>query len=268
MRLAYLLFFLPSLALAQPKARVEVLPNPQSLEDFDHLFKGCPENSECDQIMGHRLDQWKRLTSKLKDSEMPSAKKAEYLEVFRNKYGVPVEFYTYKKSQQGFKPLYFTSPCKSHQSKDENQKVLKGMAFLKSLNKDNAIVWRDQTQIEVPNGELLIPQTVQVQSEKGYESYYLPLGDQPLFIKNKDLFVLREEDGFFYTLRVSPNGDWKITDLDYANLSSWEMKRENVECPKDLPKGNPIFEMPFCKTVWNEDQKKTVIVKMEQGCSI
>ena len=99
MRLTYLLIFITLSGFAQNKPRIHVIPNPQSLEDFDHEFKGCPENSECDQVMGHMLSRWKLLISKLK--EIPDTNKnAQALELFRAKYGIPAEFYTNQKSQQ------------------------------------------------------------------------------------------------------------------------------------------------------------------------
>jgi hypothetical protein len=190
------------------------------------------------------------------------------VELFRAKYGIPVEFYTYQKSQQSFKPLLFNSSCKDHNPKT-GEKVLKGMAFLKSLSKDKAVIWRDQTQIEVKPGDLLIPQPVFVYSGTVPDEYLLPLGDQPLFIKNSELYILRETDDHFYVLKVSKNGDWKIQNIAMDELSKWDDQRSEVSCPKGTIKPDPkIFGVEFCKTVWNEDLKKTVIVKMYQGCPI
>lgn len=267
MRITYLLFFISLSAFSQPSPQIKVIPNPQSIEDFDHQFKGCLENSECDQIMGLQLTRWKDLITKVQ--AVPAAKKAQYLELFRAKYGIPVEFYTTQKSQQGFKPLLFNSHCKLHNPKDPESKILKGMAFLKSLSKEKAVIWRDQTQIEVPVGKLLVPQPVIVYGEKETQTFQLPIGDQPLFIKKNELYVLKEEEGLFYILKVSANGEWKIENLDFTRLSEWEDKRSEVTCPKDKTKLAPkIFEIEFCKSVWNEDLKKTVVVKMHQGCII
>lgn len=268
MHLFFLLFFISLSAWAQPKPRIEVIPNPKSIEDFEHQFKGCPENSECDQVMGLQLSRWNDLIKKLKEDVTDPKKKAQFMELFRGKYGIPVEFYTYQKSQQGFKPLLFDSPCKGHNPKDA-PKTLKGISFVKSMSEKAAVVWRDQTQIEVPIGELLIPQKVFVWNEGEPTIYHLPLGDQPLFIKDKSLYVLKEQDDYFYVLKVSPDGDWKIEDIDMTKLSEWEEKKSHVTCLKIPPNPYPeIFKDEFCKSVWNEDLKKPVTVKMFQGCSI
>lgn len=268
MHVSYLLFFISLSVFSQTPHQIQVIPNPKSIEDFEHHYKGCLGNSECDQVMGLQLSRWKDLLAKLGNEKIDSLKKAQFLELFRIKYGIPVEFYTIQKSQQGFKPMLFDSHCKEHNPKG-GPKILRGTAFVKSLDKNRAIVWRDQAQIEVPVGELLTPQPVLVYGAVGPEMYHLPIGDQPLFIKNKNLYLIKEEDGFFYTLSVSQNGDWKIEDLDMAMLSQWEEKRSEVACPKDKVKISPkIFGVEFCKTVWDEDLKKTVVVKMHQGCII
>lgn len=268
MRVSYLLFFISLSVFSQTQLQIQLIPNPKTIDDFDHQFKGCLENSECDLAMGLQLTRWKDLLSKIGDEKVEASKRAPYIELFRAKYGIPVEFYTLQKSQQGFKPMLFDSPCKEHNPK-EGPKILKGTAFVKSLSKEKAVVWRDQVQIEVPTGELLLPQPVMVYEGATVDTYQLPLGDQPMYIKNKDVHVLREEDGFFYMLQVSLNGDWKIESVDSAKLSKWEDHRSEVTCPKDKKKLDfRVFGIEFCKTVWNEDLKKTQVVKMHQGCVI
>ena len=270
MRLTYLLIFITLSVSAQNKPRIQVIPNPQTLEDFDHEFKGCPENSECDQVMGHMLSRWKVLTSKLKETE-DAKKNAQALELFRAKYGIPVEFYTTQKSQQGFKPALYNSPCKEHNPKDPKdlkEKVLKGIAFVKSITNENAIIWRDQAQIELPLKDNMTPQPVKVYYDQGPVTYQLPIGEQPLFIKNRELYFLKEDDGLYFAVKVSEKGDWKIENLDMTQLSTLEDKREEVTCPKDPEKAPEAFTIGYCKSVWDVDAKKTIIVKMQQGCLI
>lgn len=272
MRLHYfvLILLFPAFAAARPE--IKVIDEPKSLEDFEHPNKGCPANSECDQVMGHQMKNWQELVKSLADnSTLSSVKKAEALDEFRAKAGIPAEFYTYKKSEQGFKPFFFNSPCKEHIPKDpknDETRVLRGTAFLKSLTKDKAVIWRDQAQIEAPVGALLIPQPVTVFSPAGPVQYSIPIDDQPLFIRDKSLFILREEEGFFFVLRISQTGEWKIVDLDLTRLSEWEDKREYVTCPADKEKKTPKeFGVTFCKSVWDEDLKKPVVVRMHAGCN-
>jgi hypothetical protein len=268
MLLSYFFFFLTLGSIAQATPDIKVLPAPQRPEDFEHQFKGCPENSECDQVMGLQLQRWKDLVSKLRDEKILDQKKIQFLELFRSKYGIPTEFYTTQKSQQGFKPLFFNSACKAHNPKQSEKRTLKGMAFLKSLNEKTAQVWRDQSQIEVPlEKDLLNPQPVIVYYPEGSKKYHLSLTDQPLFIKDKNLFVLKEEDGFFYTLKIAPDGNWKVEDLDLTELSKWEDKRQEVACPADKNHVAPDeYKVSFCKSVWDQSAGSLVTVKMHLGC--
>lgn len=267
MNLVYLLIFLSFTAFAQTNPKIEVIPSPKSADDYEHQYKGCLENSECDQVMGLQLSRWKELITKVKDPQMPDSKKFAYLELFRNKYGMPVEFYTVQKSQMGFKPLLFDSPCRNHNPKG-GLKILKGTAFLKGLTNTKAIVWRDQTQFEVPIGEMLRPQPVYIYVDPVKPTLYqLPMGDQPLYIKNKELFVLKEAEEFFFMLKITDAGEWKIENADMSKLSAWEDKRSEVACPKDANKPDPnVFGVEFCKSIWHEDLKKNVTVKLFQGC--
>ncbi len=266
MGLTYLILFLTISAFGENSPRIQVLPNPQSLEDFDHEFKGCPENSECDQVMGHMLTNWRALVTKLNQAA-DAQKTAQELENFRSKYGIPVEFYTDQKSQQSFKPALNSSSCKEHNPKT-GQKVFIGIGFLKSLSGEKAIIWRDQSQIELPLKNNLTPQPVKVYFESGPVTYQLPINDQPLFIKNRELYILREDEGLYYTLKISENGDWKIVYLDMTQLSTLEEKRQYVNCPQEKEKSSPIFGTEFCKSVWNLEAKKLVVVRMHQGCPI
>jgi hypothetical protein len=267
MFLVYLLFFGVSFAQAKLQGPVEVLPSPQSYEDFEHQNKGCPENSACDEVMGLQLTRWKKLLHSIKNSKDSEEKKAQLLDEFRNKYGIPVDFYTTIKSQQGFKPLYFNSPCSHHNFKDDSKKILKGTAFLKGLSSKSATIWRDQAQMEVPTEELLKAQHVRVYSNDGPEDYYLPLNDQPLYLAGKHLFVLREDDDVFYTLRISQEGEWKIVPTEFSKLSSREERRDNAKCP-DEKTSDEIFKIEFCKSVYDESLDKSFIMRMHQGCAI
>ncbi len=269
MRLHYffLLFLIPVVSGARPE--IKVIEEPKSLEDFEHQNKGCPANSECDVVMGHQMKNWKGLVKRLAENQnLSQEKKVQEVEEFRSRFGIPTEFYTYRKSQQGFRPLFFNSPCKEHNPKKEEDRVLRGISFLKSMTGTKAIVWRDQAQIEVPVGQLLIPQPVTVFSPTGPVDYFLPIDDQPLFIRDKALHIIREEEGFFFVLRVESNGDWKIVDVDLTRLSDWEDKREYVTCPIEKNKKTPKeFGVTFCKSVWDEDLKKPVVVRMHAGCN-
>ena len=267
----YLFLVLSLSVFAQTEAlrRMEPVKNPQKLEDFDHINKGCPENSECDKVMGSMLARWKETLEKLPEDRI---KASAIIEDFHKKSGLPVEFYTNQKSQLGFRPVIYSSPCSEHNPKT-GDKILRGISLVRSMQKDKVVIWKDPALLEVPTSEsLIVPQTIQIMDGANQATFYAPINDQPLFIKDKSLVILREDEGVFYALKISADGVWKVIPLDLTTLSSYEEKRENVTCP--APAGDKKisrpkeFNLEFCKTVWDDDQKKVVTVKMLQGCSI
>jgi hypothetical protein len=270
MALTYFLLIFTLSALGQGQMRIEVLPNPTSLEDFDHQFKGCPENSQCDQVMGHMLLRWKNYLQDLKSSG-DRKKNALKLENYRKKYGLTFEFYTTEKSSQQIKgtlaPVIHSSSCREHNPK-KGEKILRAMVFAKSLSSSELLVWRDHGEIKFPLAPHIRAQVVRVYEGASFHQYLLSLGDQPLFMKDGDLYVLKEDQDFYYMLKISRQGQWSVVDVDFSKLSEWESKRQDVECPKEAEGADPIFTHSFCKKLWDEREKKLLVVKMQLGCAI
>jgi len=239
----------------------------ESLEDFEHQFKGCPENSECDELMGKRLLLFKDLIQKMVDEEMPENKRALELEKFRAQYGVPVEFYTIQKSFKEFKPLLYNSPCPNHNPKKKTEtQILVGKAFIKSTTGNKALVIRGQTQLDVPLGDLLSLQPLEVFYDKTALKYQVPIGDRPLFIKDKSLYLLKEEDNFFYFLKIAPTGEWSIEEVDATLISRYQDKISDATCPAPVLEKLEVFKSEYCQNVWSEDLKQTVVFRVYRGC--
>ena len=266
MRASYLLFFLTFTAFAQTQPVIKVLPIQPTPEDYEHLNPGCPENSECDPLMGQQMKKWMDLVKKVTFEESTPQSKSAQIEAFRAQFGIPVEVYTTQKSQQGYKPILFSSTCRDHSAKAD-QKILKGTAFIKGITSRAGQVWRNSAQLEVPISDIFTPQPVTVFFPEGARTYYLPLGDQPLFVKDKALHVLKDEEDLFFMLKVGPAGEWSVEATDLSELSQWTDKRAEIACPKSDVKTPAVFGSHFCKSIWDEDAKKNVVVLMHLGCA-
>jgi len=239
----------------------------ESLEDFEHQFKGCPENSECDSLMGQRLLLFKDLIQKMVDEEAPEKKRALELNKFRTQFGLPVEFYTIQKSFKEFKPLLYNSPCPNHNPKKKSEtQTLIGKAFIKSTAHGKAMVIRGQTQLDVPLGDLLRLQPLEVFYDKAATTYQIPIGEKPLFIKDKSLYLLKEEDNFFYFLKISAAGDWSVEEVDATIISRYQDKISDITCPAPPSQNLEVFKSEYCQNVWSEDLKKTVVFRVYRGC--
>jgi hypothetical protein len=267
MYVTYLMIFFSLSLFGQPGQVIKEALPPKTIEDFEHQFKGCLENSHCDEIMGKQLSTWKHFLSELRNQTVSSKEKHQRLDDFRSKNGIPVEFYTTEKSQLGFKPLLFHSACKNH-NPEKGVKIQRGLSFIKSISQEKGVLWRDQTQIEVPVGEIFHPQMVTVFFDEKKINYLIPLDDQPLYVKDKSLYLLKEDQEVFYVLKISPEGEWRIIDTNLNQVTQWSEKRKVIECPKSLPQTNrEIFQNDVCHEIWNEDQKKLIPVIMQRGCA-
>lgn len=268
MSVIYFMIFFSLSLFGQEKPNVQKITPTKSMEDFEHQFKGCLENSHCDEIMGLQLTEWKDFLKNIKEKNEFGSKKAEKIENFRVKKGIPVEFYTTDKSQIGFKPLLYDSPCKVHSVPGE-LKVQRGLSFVKSIDKEKAVIWRNETQIEVPLGDFFFPQIITVFFSDKQASFLTPIDEQPLFIRDSSLFFLKEDHENFYILKISPNGEWKIVDIEMSELLLMSERKKDSTCPNDLTKiQGKIFNSDICQSIWNEDEKKHVIIKMQRGCLI
>lgn len=258
----YLLIFLLISSPIYGNPQVRVLLEASSPQQFIHQNPGCLENSECDQVMGHQLARW----SKLIGGETADAKtKRGLLSRHLKEHGIPTEFYSVQKVNRFFKPMLFNSPCRNHNPK-EGEKTLRATAFLKSLTPQKAIIWRDQTQIEYQPDEQLVAQPIRVYFDKTPTTFMTGLDDQPLFIKDRKLYILKEYEEEFFLLEVTEDGNWEIIDMDLTKLTFFEDKKIHMECPKDnkVPKE---FNVQFCKGIWDETQRKLIPVEMHQGCA-
>lgn len=251
-----------------PQGTLKVVPpeNPESLEDFAHPHKGCPENSDCDEKMGGQLLTFKTLVKEL-EAEEDFKLKIKKLEAYRSQFGLPVEFYTTQKADQNFKPLFYNSPCKNHNPKNKENQTLLGVAFIKKISQGKGHIQRGDTLYEIPIGELFQPQPVEVFFDQKKPSlFYLPTGDKPLLIKDQGLIVLKEEDGFFYPLKISPNGEWLVSDFDLKDVTKWYEKTLHGSCPESTTKAPDAFGTFYCEHIWSEDLKKNIPVKYYRGC--
>lgn len=249
--------------------QIHLLPQESKGFEGDHQNSGCPENSECDQVMGLQLKRWQNLLRNLQDKEKDSKKQVKFIQGFLDLYGVPAEFYTNSKSAQSFKPLYYNSPCREHNPKDKPlEKVLRGMSFIKKTTPTGVVIWRDQATLEIPLSDQIQLAKLDIQEEGTLKSYYIPLDEEPLYLSKDGPVFLREDDGLFYGLQILNSGDWKIAGLDFTNLSFFESKKKMVDCPKNDK--TPLLEGPFhtviCKEIWDHSAKKNRLAILRRGC--
>ena len=236
-------------------------------EDFAHANRGCPENSECDEVMGKLLQQWKQLTTRW--AELPAAQKLKEMQEHLKKHGWPVEFYTKTAAKSGLNPAFYSSPCPHHNPKDAPlNRIWKGLAFLKGMEAGQIIASRGDTEFKLKPSELLYLQPVYVLTEgRPAEKYLLPLDERPIFLEKGKLRVLVESEDQYVILGVGLDGPWEVQLPPEEGLSAYFDDREEVACPADAPKPEaPWFQKGHCQKIMNKDTGKTVIAQFFWAC--
>jgi hypothetical protein len=249
--------------------QIHLLPQETKGFESDHQNSGCPENSECDQVMGLQFKRWQNLLRNLQNKEKDSRKQAQFLQGFLDLYGIPTEFYTTLKSSQSFKPTYYNSPCREHNPKDKPQeRILRGISFVKKTTSNSVVIWRDQAQLEIPFSDQMNLAPLDIYEEEGMKTYLVPLDEEPLYLLKDGPVFLKEDDGLFYALQIKNNGDWKVALVDFTNLSAFESKKKLVECGQNekAPKLSGPFSTSICKEIWDQSAKKNRLVVLRRGC--
>jgi len=240
----------------------------EQLESVNHHNKGCPENSECDAEMGLMLDQWKRLV--MRWATRASAEVARELMAVTNKRGWPSEFYARSATKTTLGPALSASNCRAHRSNNPAQELLKGKAFIKGVEKDEAIFIKKDAEFRLKLGEAVFLQPVHyfvnAQTTKP-ETFYLPLQERPLYMQGDRLVALVESEDFYALLTTASSGLWSFAPAPADDISHLLTDADELKCPaaaQPLPTG---FERTYCKTITTKEGKPAGIVQLFWACN-
>ena len=210
-----------------------------------HQFEGCPANSLCSKEAGQLRQRWIHTLKKGKKSALKS---------FFNEYGTPVGLWTKGIKSDNPKIVSWNSPCFNHRKK--NEKIYESEIFLKHFQ-------------EITDHSFFIGNKVSVLHSGKKNSYTIPIKELPVFIKDKKLYFHREENGFYYALSVSLQGE-----IVLENYVVPEHLPKNIECPEILKDNfltsfspDYIYEGQRCKNIWNVKSKSFVPMIYGWDCS-
>ena len=265
--LSLLLISLSSHTLAQSKGALA------QYEEIAHENEGCPENSECDALMGLQMKNWKNLAASLKGADKSNALTNKLLQDFISSKGWPSSFYARPDIRSTLAPILFSSSCAPHNSKEPTLKLMKAEAFIKDVKSGSATIIKGNTEYKLKIGETIFLQQVIVhRPDKSKQEYWLPLSEQPLFIDGSELYTLVESEDFFSYLKSSPDGSWNfsVNPPDKANESAsfYYDQSEEVSCPEEakaiaIPFG---FQRTYCKSLLNIEGKNAGVIQYFWDC--
>ena len=212
---------------------------------LSHIYKGCPDNSECSKEMGQKRQKWISVVS---NKDIRASNHRAALAYFKKSFGLPLGFW-YRPSKRLHKDIIFwQSPCQQHNSKIDPIRIAEGLfsdfMTIQDLKNKGQQVFFAKTYTEDNKGK--------------YISYYLPRGDTPLMVKNKLLYFIREEEGHYYNMTINRKGE-----LDIVKKFKPKEYPVEVSCPKKLlahmiaqVKEKSLYKSYFCKAIWNKSKNK------------
>jgi hypothetical protein len=237
-------------ALTDEKVDTHLKYKPTKAKEFQphmlsHIYKGCPDNSECSKEMGQKRQKW---ISVLTDKKMRSNNHRAALDYVKKTIGLPLGFWYLPKAKLHKDIIFWQSPCSQHNTKANPIRIAEGLfqdfASIEDLKKKGEQIFFSKTYTLDANNKI--------------NSYYLPRGDTPLMVKNKELYFVREDEGSYYNMTINLKGKLDIT----KKFKPREYPSE-VICPPNLLKHMKskvkqlnLYRSYFCKAVWNKSNNK------------
>jgi len=239
----------------------------QQLEELSHTNKGCPENSECDAEMGQLLDQWKRLAERWLSTDKGRALYPKELALVTNKRGWPSEFYARPTIAATLAPVLNTSSCPQHRSKDPTETLLRARAFLKGTHDGHAIFTKGAAEFRLKLGEaIFLQQVVWHHLDKSQKTFYVPLGEKPIYVEGENLVALVESEDLYALLTTTPQGQWTFAAAPESGISQYHDGLEEIPCPKEavaIPTG---FSKTYCQKITQRDGTAAGVVQLFWAC--
>ncbi len=241
----------------QPTKLPTASPSNKKLEVMpfaDHADNGCPSNSYCSIFAGSERKKWIAFMNTL--SGTPQTRVAK-LEEFRKKTGLPFTAWVTPEKQKEKEVISWDSRCLHHQKEGNTYYHAEVMA---------------PSIYALKEKRLVVDQTYTIIKGNIVRTYTIPREEYPLYVDGDDLVFLREEEGTYYALKITPSGLAEV--IEQANLGSDDYPAE-VACPeslvnfsKDREKGRNLYlGNPFCKQVKNIRTKESQIFLFNKTCN-
>lgn len=237
-----------TLTSAQPNSPKMPLPF------ADHAEDGCPSNSYCSPLAGNERKKWIAFMDKL---TVTGSARIQRLEEFRKKTGIPLTAWINAERQKDKDIISWDSRCLHHQKEGnvyfQAEILAPALATLKER-------------------KLVLDQTYTIIKDNVVRTYVTPREEYPLYLDGDDLVFLREEEGSYYALKITPAGLGEI--IEASTLASDDYPTE-IKCPdalinfaKEREKGRNLYiASPFCKQIKNIKTKENQIFLFNKSCN-
>lgn len=210
-----------------------------SYADLAHENPGCPENSQCNEEMGLKMQAYNYVFKNYKNP-YPNLNK------LKKKYGIPFKFYTQELSDN---MISYTSKCRHHNPKEgEGDTIYEASMFLKELPQDGSLA------------------LVQVEGLQSKHKFYIPVKDTPIFIRDNKMILMREDsDNQSYYMTLSKNGKFTLGNILQSTIKlAHKYMEPERNCPESTP--NKHYLGHFCRKIYNFDLMKVETIRLDWAC--
>jgi hypothetical protein len=217
--------------------------------------------------MGQLLDQWKRLAERWLATSKSREQFGKELALVTNKRGWPSEFYARPTIATTLAPVLHTSSCPQHRSKDPTHTLLRARAFLKGVRDGHAVFSKGAAEYRLKLGEaIFLQQVIWHRPSKPQTTFYVPLGEKPIYVEGEDLVALVESEDLYALLTATPQGDWSFAPAPPSGLSQYHDGLEEIPCPPEavaIPTG---FSKTYCQKITQRDGTAAGVVQLFWAC--
>lgn len=213
-------------------------------------FPGCPENSYCKKETGAHRTEWLNILTSFTENKIDEKEANRRIQL---KTGIPIPSWATEEGLKKPLAILWDSPCKQH--KIPTNKAYIAITFLKKL---------------LPKNNVLFHAPAILLDEKKVPRAVMALrGDAPMFIVNDSLYYTQDDDGHFYGLLVSPDGNLTLTQTmkDTHYPREVPCTKEQIEMfTREVPSPN-FFQGYYCKEIFNTKTKYYQSVLTAWSCN-
>jgi hypothetical protein len=219
----------------------------------DHIYKGCPTNSVCNQKNGKILENF---ATALKS---PAKNHLATLEKFRLAHGIPLDIWSLPKASEtkNEEIVRWDSPCRQHNQ--EGNKIEIGFIFAPDFK---------SKVLELESQGLIALRRAYLETPKETKTYIIPRGDPPIFIRNEKLNFTLDLDGAYYAFEISSDGNLQITTPKKPRHYP-----QKVSCPSTLIERfkkdkvpNDLYLDHYCQAIWDEGLERFQTLLLGWSC--
>ncbi len=216
-------------------------------------IEGCPDNADCNSETGAYRQQFIDKLTLQNEKKITMESIQDW--ALKNK-GFPLQVWGIKNDLKINYSLWWNSPCRQHNAKDQNQYLI-GEIFSKSTLLDDTV-----------SKKYFFPRSV-LSDGNNLKAVTTLRGDSPLKIMDEAFYYTKEIEGKFYGLLVKFNGEIKL-----INPRSVQNFPKESNCTKELiaefyrkaPHLN-FYSGHYCKDIFNENLNKYQTVIFGWSCN-